>query len=365
MLGTARTARAHIECLMTLFVISVLTVLAVSATCSLTEAALYTVRLPYIRRLEETGSMAGKLLHRFKRNMERPIAAILILNTAANTAGAAVAGAQANHLFGDRALILFSAVFTLSVLFFSEIIPKILGVVYSRSVARHLAVPLGAVVTLFQPLIGVVEAISKWLQPKAPIFAFPEEEVRHMAMLSAEEGSILKFEADLVKNVLALDQVAARDIMTPRTVVHKLPAETPVRDAARGIEEWTYSRIPIYAEDAPEKWVGVVLSRDILNALAHDRFDTTLGELARPIDFVHEKTRGHVLLRSFIRNRRHLSGVVDEYGSVVGIVTLEDILESVLGQEIMDEVDKTADLQELAKKRGKRKAVEGTDGENE
>lgn len=342
---------------MTLFVLSVLTVLLVSATCSLTEAALYSVRLPYVRRLVETESRAGRVLQRFKLNMERPIAAILILNTAANTAGAAIAGAQASHLFGEH-LLVFSLSFTLAVLFLSEIIPKVLGVVYNRPVAHHLAVPLEGVVALLYPLIALVETISKKLKPKGPVIAFPEEEVQHMAMLSAEEGSILRLEAELVKNVLALDQVMARDIMTPRTVVQKLPADTTVREASRMIKEWTFSRIPIYAPDDPEKWVGVVLSRDILNALAHDDFERVLGSLARPIDFVHEKTRGHVLLRIFLRNRRHLSGVVDEYGSVVGIVTLEDLLESFLGQEIMDEVDVTADLQELAKRRSQQRIRE-------
>jgi magnesium and cobalt exporter, CNNM family len=336
---------------MTVFLLTIFVVMVVSATCSLTEASLYSVRLPYVRQLSESGSRAGKALARFKEQMDRPIAAILILNTVANTAGAAIAGAEASQLFGQRVLIAFSIAFTLGILFVSEIIPKILGVVYNRAVAHALAVPLSGVVALLHPLLVLVEAVSKWLRPKGPVIAFPEEEVWQMAMLSAEEGSILRLEAELVKNALALDQVTAKDIMTPRTVVQKLSSDLTVREASHEIQEWTFSRIPLYHPDDPEKWVGVVLSRDILNALAHDRFDQKLGTIARPIDFVHERTRGHVLLRDFLRIRRHLSAVVDEYGSVVGIVTLEDILESVLGQEIMDEVDVTADLQELAKRR--------------
>jgi magnesium and cobalt exporter, CNNM family len=336
---------------MTLFILTIVVVMVVSATCSLTEAALYSVRLPYVRHLAESGSRAGKILARFKQQMDRPIAAILILNTIGNTAGAAIAGAQASALFDARIVIVFSITFTLAILFFSEIIPKILGVGHNRAVAKALALPLNGLVAFLHPLLLAVERISKWLRPRGPMIAFPEEEVRQIAMLSAEEGSILRLEAELVKNALALDQVTAEDIMTPRTVVHKLASDLSVREASHGVQEWTFSRIPLYDPDDPEKWVGVVLSRDILNALAHDRFDQKLGSLARPIDFVHERTRGHVLLRDFLRNRRHLSAVVDEYGSVVGIVTLEDILESVLGQEIMDEVDVTADLQELAKKR--------------
>lgn len=336
---------------MTLFVATVLLVMAISAVCSLSEAALYSVRLPFIRGLAESGSPAGRVLQKFKKNMERPIAAILILNTVANTAGAAIAGAEAGDLFGARAFLVFSVLFTLAILFFSEIVPKILGVVHNRAVCQAVALPLNALVTVLHPLLRVVERVGKLLRPRGSILAYPEDEVRQVAMLSAEEGSILKLEAELVKNALALDKVTARDIMTPRTVVQKLESGKSVRDASQEIPEWTFSRIPLVADNDPEKWVGVVLSRDILSALAHDRFDQKLGEIARPIDFVPERTRGHVLLRDFLRNRRHLSAVVDEYGSVVGIVTLEDLLESVLGQEIMDEVDVTADLQELAKRR--------------
>jgi CBS domain containing-hemolysin-like protein len=336
---------------MTIFVLSVLLVLSVSAVCSLTEAALYSVRLPYIRRLEESGNRAGRILKRFKDNMERPISAILIVNTAANTAGAAVAGAQASQLFGESVIMVFSASFTLAVLFLSEIVPKILGVVHSRTVARTLAVPLDTVVWMVRPMIWVVEWVSVHLKPKGPFMVAPEDEVRQFAMMSADEGSILRFEAELVKNVLQLDEVSAKEIMTPRPVVQKLTSNLNVREAAKTVQEWTYSRIPIVDAEDPERWIGVVFSRDILAALAEDRFEVTLGELAGPLDFVPETTQAHVLLKGFLKNRRHLAGVVDEYGSVLGLVTLEDVLESVIGEEIVDEVDQTDDLQALAKRR--------------
>jgi CBS domain containing-hemolysin-like protein len=347
---------------MTVFILSVVVVLVVSAVCSLTEAALYSVRLPYIRRLADSGTTSGAVLLKLKQNMGRPIAAILILNTAANTAGAAVAGAQANHLFGERVLLVFSVLFTLSVLFFSEIIPKMVGVLHSRPVARHAAVPLNALVTVLHPIISMVERVSKWLKPKGRLIAAPEEEVRQFAMLSAEEGSIMQLEAELVKNALALDKVTAREIMTPRTVVEKLSDATTVRDAAREVGKAVYSRIPIFDDEDPETWVGVVLTRDVLAAYARNELDVTLSSLARPIDFIPEQTPGHVLLRKFIKTRRHLFAVANEYGGVVGVVTLEDILESVIGQEIMDEVDVTEDLQELAKHRRKRQIQEAEAG---
>lgn len=336
---------------MTLLLISVAVVLTVSALCSLTEAALYAVRTPYIRTLDESGSMAGGILAKFKENMERPIAAILIVNTVANTAGATVAGAQARVLFGESSLIWFSVVFTLCVLFFSEIIPKIIGVVYSRPVSRALAAPWAWIIRAIYPLIWIVEVIARVLKPNDPVLSAPEEEVEQMAKLSAEEGSILDYEAELVKNVLRLDKIRARQIMTPRPVVLKFPDNLTLKEAFERVDEWTYSRIPLYAADDPETWTGFVLSSDILAEVAKDQFNKTLGSVAKPLFFVSEKLQGHLLLKSFLKRRTHLFGVMDEYGDLTGIVTLEDVLESVIGEEIVDEVDIVADMQEVARRR--------------
>lgn len=336
---------------MAILLISVAAVLTVSALCSLTEAALYAVRMPYIRTLDESGSAAGRILSRFKKNMERPIAAILIVNTVANTAGATIAGAQAHVLFGESSMLWFSVVFTLSVLFFSEIVPKILGVIYSRPVSRLLAAPWAWIITAMYPLIWIVEVVTKVLRPNEPMLAAPEEEVEQMARISAEEGSILDYEADLVRNVLQLDQITARQIMTPRPVVLKLPDNLTLKQAFETVGEWTYSRIPLYAANDPETWTGFVLSSDILAEVARDHFDKTLGSLAKPLFFVSEELRGHVLLKSFLKRRTHLFGVMDEYGDLTGIVSLEDVLESVIGEEIVDEVDIVADMQEVARRR--------------
>ena len=338
---------------MTLLVVSVITVLVVSALCSLTEAAIYAGRMPYISRLAETGSAAGKVLTKFKANMEQPISAILILNTAANTAGAAVAGAQARLLFGEGALLWFLASFTLAVLLLAEILPKVAGVAYNRGIARVASMPLNAVVNLLFPLVWLTRRMSLVIGRRHTLPIASEEDVRQLAVLSAKEGSILKVESDLVKNVLALDQIRARDIMTPRTVVFTLSSGEAVRDVARKITEKKYTRIPIFAADDPEDWRGVVLRADILTCLANDEFDRPLGSLANPIAFVPEAMPGHMLLSEFIRKRQHLLGVVDEYGGVVGIVCLEDVLESLIGQEIVDETDAVADLQELARRLGR------------
>ncbi len=340
---------------MTIFIASVATVIVVSCFCSLSEASIYAVRRPYVRSLTDEGYLAGRVLEGFKKNMERPISAILIVNTAANTAGAAIAGAQARALFGPESLVWFSVLFTLAVLFFSEIIPKILGVVYNRGVARAVALPWQAAIVGLTPVVWTVEKVSHWLKPNAPILAAPEEEVLQLARLSAEEGSILDMEARLVRNVLRLDQLTAEDVMTPRPVVFKLPEDLTLDEVSARVKTWHFSRIPIYESDNPESWTGFVRTQEILSALAQDQHEVTLKELARPIEFVTLGTPGHELLTQLIQRQAHIFGVVDPFGGVAGVVTLEDVLESVIGAEIVDEVDPAHDLQEFARQRHRRR----------
>ncbi len=337
---------------MTIFLISVAVVLVVSALCSLSEAAIYAVRLPFVRRLSAAGSRAGAILNNFKQNMEMPIAAILIINTAANTAGAAVAGAQARLLFGENSLIWFSILFTLGVLFLSEIIPKVAGVVYARPVAKLIAQPWAITIKLLSPVIWLTQLVSNLLKPKVSFLA-PEEEVHHFAMLSAEEGSIMQHEAEMVSNVLRLDQLTAKELMTPRPVVFKLSTETTLGEIADTVGDWSHSRVPVYDADDPESWIGFVLARDVLASLASDRFDAPITDLCKPLFFVTEETLGHVLLHSFLKRRTHLFGVVDDYGDITGIVTLEDVLESLIGEEIVDESDVAVNMQVVARRRKK------------
>ncbi len=334
---------------MTLLLVSVALVLLVSAFCSLSEASLYAVRRPYVRQLVERGSRAGAALDDFKRNMERPITAILVVNTIANTAGAAVAGAQAGRLWGSEGFIWFSVAFTLGVLFFSEIVPKILGVAYSRPIAKTVAIPWRMMIALLAPMMVVVVRFSKVLRPNEPALAAPEEEVVQLVQMSAEEGSILGIEAHLVRNALGLDKVTARDIMTPRTVVYRLPHDMKLRELAPAIGDWHYSRIPVFDPEDTERWTGLVRAQDVLRALAEDRFDTSLHELAGPIRFVPGTLRGHELLERFLKERSQLFAVVDDFGGVAGVTSLEDVLESLIGAEIIDEVDEAADLQEMAR----------------
>ncbi|MCA9263853.1 MAG: DUF21 domain-containing protein [Planctomycetales bacterium] len=338
---------------MAILVATSCTVLCVWGICSMIEAAMYAVRLPYVRELEDSGSPSGAILHRFKQNMERPISAILIVNTAVTAAGISVAGAMASDLFGESRVLWFSIAFTVAALFLAEIFPKIFGVHYSRQLARLSARPLQAVVLVLSPLIVVIQWITRLAQPRDVLFSAPENEVRQMARMSAEEGSIMPYEADLVKNVLALDRVTAQEIMTPLSVVTFLPEEMTLAEAARRLGNWTFSRIPVCSSDEPRTWTGYVLSRDVLSRLVAGEGEQTLGELKNTMFFVSESAPGHRLLQAFLQRRTHLFGVFNEQSQVIGIVTLEDVLESIIGREIVDELDTVVDMQRLAElKRG-------------
>ncbi len=336
---------------MTLLLVSVAAVLVISAACSLSEAALYSIRMPYVRQLADAGSASGLALTRFKRNMERPITAILIVNTVANTAGASVAGAQAREVLGEGSILYFSALFTVAVLLFSEILPKVAGVTYRRAVARAVSLPLAAAVKALTPLVWFAQQLAK-VFPRSDGQEASEEEVYQMAALSAEEGSILPLEAALVRNVLKLDDVAAKEIMTPRTVVFKLDASRTVAQVADEVARRPHSRIPIHAPGGPEDWTGQVLKEDVLACMARDEFEVRLEALQKPLDHIPESVPGHRLLSAFLKRRAHLLAVVDEYGGISGVVSLEDVMESLLGEEIVDETDTVVDLQQAARRRG-------------
>ena len=256
---------------------------------------------------------------------------------------------------------------TFSVLFFSEILPKIAGVTYRRAVARAVSLPLNLVVHALYPLVWLSQRAAWLFQSGEKESLASEEEVYQVAALSAEEGSILPVEAELVKNVLRLNEIKAREIMTPRTVVFKLPAERTVREVGAEITASAHSRIPIYVDDDMEKLVGWVLKSDVLTRLVEGDFDVKLSALAKPLGFVPEASPGHLLLQEFLKRQTHILAVADEYGGVAGIVSLEDVVESLLGEEIVDETDAVIDLRREARKRGLARlagAATATDGDS-
>ena len=323
----------------------------ISSACSLTEAALYSVSWSNIERLRGEGRRSGEVLHTLRRQVSKPIAAVVTLNTLANTAGAVIAGMAAAGVFGSEYMSVFVACFSFLLLTVGEIIPKTLGVVYADRLAPLLAVPLHLLTRLFAPIIWLLGLINRLLLPKdSPHASATEADIMALVSLSRKEGVIRPAEETIIGNILELDQKRVHDIMTPRPVVFSLPVTMPLEEAyaARGL--WHFSRIPLYAENN-EDLVGIVSRRILARHLAAGDTRHVLGELMQPIHFVLENLPLHELLKKFLNSRTHLFAVLDEFGGLAGVVSLEDVLEEILGREIVDESDTVADLQEVARRR--------------
>ena len=325
---------------MLLFLVAISIVFLSTGVCALVEAALYAVRRPDIRQLAEAGHPSGALLTRFKERMDYPISAILIFDTVLGVGGAAIAGAQAHAIFGPDFVIWFSIGLSVVLLIVSQIIPKILGVVYSKPVARVSAPPISVAISMLYPVIWIIERFTRYLKPDDPIPSASEDEVRQMARISVEEGSILGVEADLIQNSLKLNDVRAAEIMTPMDKVVSLPADMEVKDAFATFHNRSLSRIPLHRPADVNCWNGLVFSRDILSEMAKDHHHVKLETIAKPIHFVDAGARGHVLLNEFLVRRSHLFGVRNEDKRNIGVVSLEDVIEEILGKEIVDEREK-------------------------
>ena len=325
-------------------------VLATSAVCSLFEAVLYAVPKSHIEMLKNEGQPAGRILFQLKQTVDRPIAAILSLNTIANTGGGAMAGALAATALGASRVGYFSVVFTLAILVFAEVVPKTVGVVYARALARWIARPLQWLVVVFRPLIALTQVATNLVWSGHQEHRVSDEEVLTLVGSGLRSGDFQPHEADVIANVLALETKTAKEVLTPRTVVFALDVATPLRDVAGNSALMKHSRVPVF-EKSLDDVVGIVHRADVLMSLAHDRFDVKIEDLMRPVHFVVETTPLDQLLRTFLEKRRHMVLVIDEFGGFVGIVTLEDVLEELIGREIVDESDHVTDLRAYAHQR--------------
>ncbi|TNE90517.1 MAG: HlyC/CorC family transporter [Deltaproteobacteria bacterium] len=323
----------------------VIAVIVISATCSLFEAVLYAVPASHVESLSKQGRSSGKVLEQLRERIDEPIAAILSLNTIANTAGAAVAGALASQALGEGNLVAFSAAFTLAILLFSEIIPKTVGVVHNRLLAGIIARPLAVLVLVFKPLIWLVGTITRLIGSSSGD-TVSTEEIVSLARLGTRAGTIDADEAAVIQNILSLSERRTRQIMTPRTVVFSLQADMTAAAAWEDERLMVHARIPVHDEDVDDI-VGVVYRRDVLAAEP----ERTIASLVRPVDFVGEREPVDRLLELLLAHSRHLFVVVDEFGGFAGVVTLEDVMEEILGKEIVDEFDVVSDMRALAMER--------------
>ena len=326
----------------------------VSAFCSVAEAVLYSTPWSRIEHLRKSGRASGNILYQLRNNIEKPIAAILTLNTVANTAGAAVAGAAAARIFGRENMVCFAVAFTVLILVFSEILPKTLGVMYAESLSPALAKPLRLLVWLMSPVTWILELVGKLARGKKKGPVHTEDDIRALVSLTRKAGILKPYEEMAIRNILSLDRKMVKDIMTPRTVIFSLPSHMTVNQARSEKSIWPNSRIPVFEHDDPEDIVGIVYRREVLEALADGRDDLRIGDLMKPVRFVLETLTLDRLLIRFLGTRMHLCVVLDEYGGIAGVVSLEDVLEEILGKEIIDETDQVADMRALARRQRKK-----------
>ncbi|MBI2362542.1 MAG: DUF21 domain-containing protein [Elusimicrobia bacterium] len=323
--------------------------LAGSFSCSLAEAALYSISRARIETLRRQNHPSAAVLAGLRDHIDAPIAAILILNTAINTGVSAWLGALVGERYGDAALGIFTGLFTFGILMVGEIVPKNLGFKYANHVAPLVAWPVQAAVWLLWPLVKAITLLTGLFGQNARLAPVPEDDIISLADMSLKAGGIRSQEARWVVNALHLDKLCARDLMTPALVVWRVAADMPLKMAAPEADAWRFSRIPVFDPADDAKIIGVVQRRKVFQELVSGGSERLMRELMEPAFFVEDALPAHALLDMFIRQRNHLFCVRDGPGRWLGIVTLEDVLEALLGTEIVGEQDIHDDMQQAAK----------------
>ncbi|MFU8772877.1 MAG: CNNM domain-containing protein [Anaerolineales bacterium] len=335
----------------------VMIALGFSFLCSILEAVLLSVSVSHLEVLIEKGDRAGRLMEKHKSNIERPISAILTLNTIAHTLGAAGAGAQAAAIYGSQVIGLFSAILTLLILFLSEIIPKTIGALYWKQLTSFTAYTIEVMIQVLFPFVWLSEKITRKLKPDQAFPTVTRLEMEAMARVSEKEGVMLEQENRVFYNLMHLQDLHVSTIMTPRTVVMALQQDQTVGEVLESISSFPFSRMPIYENDLDDAAMYVLRSEIFKLAARGDR-EVTLMTMGRSLYAIPETNPVADVLEDFIARKEQVFLVFDEHGGTEGIVTLEDVLESLLGIEITDETDLVEDLRQLALERYQRKLAE-------
>lgn len=324
--------------------------LSVSFLCSVLEAVLLSLTPSYIGSLPE-GARHKRVLERLKTDIDEAISAILVLNTIAHTMGAAGVGAEAVRVFGVQWQTLIAVVLTLLILYLSEIIPKTIGATYWRELARPAGYVIAFLIKALWPMLWVSHQITKRVQKKN--HGPTRDEISAMAEIGEQFGVLAENEGRLIENLLRLREVTVGEILTPRSVVFALDAARTIESALEDERVFIYSRIPVWEEDR-DQMVGLVFAKGILRANAlEDGHQRPLRDIMVPVYRVPERMPVYFLLDHFLTRREHLFLVHDEFRQFSGIVTLEDAIETLLGREILDEVDRDADMQQVALERAR------------
>ncbi len=339
-----------------LLITFVLLALVFSFLCSVAEAVLLSITPSYIEKLKASQpKRAVKLKTLRQDNVDRSLAAILTVNTIAHTVGAIAAGAKATVVFGSAWIGVFSGAMTLGILFLSEIIPKTIGAIYWPSLVGVTMTFITVSIKALYPLIWISEGLTKLIARGKKVHLFSRDELLAMTNIGERSGQIETHEAKIIHNLIRFNSLKATDIMTPRTVVVALNIHMTVSEALEAIFEHTFSRLPVYDKDMDDI-TGVVLRDEVLALEAQNNGHSTLGTLRRDIRRIDADMPLPNLLELFIESRQHMALIVDVYGGTKGIITLEDVIEALLGMEIMDEMDSVEDMRLLARTQWLRRA---------
>ncbi len=340
---------------MFLLILYVVIAVGFSFLCSVAEAVLLSVNNAYIGVLEQEGKPSGKVLRVLKKDINKPLAVILSLNTIAHTVGAAGVGAQAAALFGNVYMGVVSAVLTLVILVFSEIIPKALGANYWRQLAPITGICLKYLIKILYPFVWLSEALIKVLPFEPTLHGFNRQEFAAMAVQGGQEGMLEEQELSVLKNILLLRDMRVEHVMTPRSVVFSVPETLTVDAFFEQNKDMRFSRIPVTEEDNKDLVMGFVLLTDLLLEQAKGHGDYTMKDMIRELPALIESISLSRTLEMLLNNKVAIMLVVDEYGVMQGVVTLEDLLETIIGREIVDESDTVVDMQKLARRLAKRR----------
>jgi CBS domain containing-hemolysin-like protein len=340
---------------MTLLIIYLLVAILISFLCSVLEAVLLSSTNSYVESLskDHSESVVNKLKD-LKSNIDKPISSILTVNTFAHTMGAAGVGAQAQILFGEEWQALVAFVVTLLILYFSEIIPKTIGALHWKKLLVPSAYIVSFMITVTAPFTWISSFLTNYIsRNKKHQSNFSRDEIMAVVAMGEREGTILSKESDLIENLLKLKNIKAKDIMTPRSVVFAMSASITIEEAIEDDRMYIHSRIPIFRETLDDV-VGIVFNQRILEESVEDNDAITLESISHSVHMVSENVPVPHLIDLFIKRKTHLFIVFDNYGQTVGVVTLEDAIETLLGVEIVDEMDEIEDMQLFAKDRSKK-----------
>lgn len=334
---------------MLILFLAVVGVLLASAICSGTEAALFSIPVVKVKQLAQKQSRSSLALLKIRENMTRPIAAIVVLNNVANIVGSIMVGNIAAEVLGGRWLGLFSGMLTFLVIIFSEIIPKTLGERYAEKIALSVARPLLGVTKTLTLILWCIEKITSPLTQGGDVqLTTDESEIKLLASIGQKEGVIEEHESELIQRSFDLDNTTAKQLMTPRVAMTYLLGNLTLNEAKDQIIDSQHSRI-VVVDESPDEVIGVALKDVLLTALIQGKGQSQVSELSQSAHFVPETVPANKLLVVFQSKKKLLAIVTDEYGGVSGVVTLEDVVEILTG-EIVDETDRSVDLQEEARK---------------